>query len=159
MRGLIIDANQFEPVITAAKIPDSRGKINKTDIYQACDAESKKLGFAFIATGTGFADKISLVIAVDRNCEKLFGYKVLASNETPGFGDKIKEALFSEQFQQAPAEKLKLVKTGKAKKVDSEIVAISGATVTSQAVVNIFNTYIRNIKENLQKKGLITNVE
>jgi Na+-translocating ferredoxin:NAD+ oxidoreductase RnfG subunit len=48
------------------------------------------------------------------------------------------------------------VKIGDAGKIDNEIVAISGATVTSTAVINIFNKSVISVKEQLQKKGLIT---
>ena len=157
MRGLIIDANDFQVAIEAAQIPGSKGKITKTDIHKALDNEKKAVGFAFVAVGPGFADKIKLVIAVDGRCEKFLGFKVLSSNETPGFGSKIKEDYLGEQFKKVPIGALELVKTGDAGKIDSEIVAISGATVSSEAVVKIFNTYIDEIKRQLQEKGLISN--
>ena len=157
MIALISDANDFEKVIEGVEIPGIRGKISKTDIYKALDSNQKNIGFAFIATGPGFADKIKLVIAVDNRCEKFFGFKVLASNETPGFGDKIKEDYLGEQFKKAPAGEFELVKAGDAEKVDSKIVAITGATVSSEAVVKIFNKHIDKIKERLQAEGLIHN--
>ena len=156
MRQLITDANNFEKAIEAVKIPDKKGKVTETDIYNALDADGKSIGFAFVAEGPGFIDKIKLVIAVDRKCEKFFGYKVLSSNETPGFGSKIiTDEDFANQFKQAPAAKLELIKAGKTK--ESEIVAITGATVSSEAVVKIFNKYIDKIKERLQTEGLIGN--
>jgi electron transport complex protein RnfG len=154
MITLITDANSFDVAVEAAEIPAAKGKVLKTDIYQALDRGGRTVGFAFIAVGSGFADKIKLVIAVDAKCEKFFGFKVLASNETPGFGDKIKEDYLGSQFKGASADKLELVKTGDEKKIDSEIVAISGATVSSEAVVKTFNTYIDKVKEQLQTKGL-----
>jgi electron transport complex protein RnfG len=157
MRGLIIDANDFQVAIEAAQIPGGKGKVNQTDIYTSLDSGGKKLGFAFVAVGAGFADKIKLVIAVDGGCEKFFGFKVLSSNETPGFGSRIKEDEFGEQFREVPAGALEVVKTGDAEKIDSKIVAISGATVSSEAVVNIFNTYIEEVRRQLQEKGLIGN--
>ena len=90
-------------------------------------------------------------------CRKLFGFKVLSSNETPGFGSKIKDDYFGEQFKGAPAVKLILSKTGDVKEIDSEIIAISGATVSSEAVIKIFNTYIEQVKGQLEKKELIGN--
>jgi electron transport complex protein RnfG len=155
MASLVRDANSFEIVIKDAEIPGDRGSV-KTDIYKALDKQGNCAGFAFVAAGTGFADKIELVVAVDARCEKLFGYNVLSSNETPGFGDRIKSAGFSNQFKGAPAERLSLIKIGDAGKIDNEIVAISGATVTSTAVINIFNKSVIGVKEQLQKKGLIT---
>ena len=61
------------------------------------------------------------------------------------------------QFKKAPAGKFELVKTGDDKKIDSEIVAISGATVSSEAVVKIFNTYIEQIKKQLRVKEVTDN--
>jgi len=156
MASLISDANSFEIVIEDANVPSDKGQTIKTDIYKALDKQGNRAGFAFIAVGAGFADKIELVIAVDTKCEKLFGFNVLSSNETPGFGNRIKNADFSNQFKGTPAEGLSLIKIGDASKIDGEIVAISGATVTSTAVVNIFNRAILSVKEQLQKKGLIT---
>jgi electron transport complex protein RnfG len=139
MEMLITDANSFDLAIDDANIPGRKGKILKTDIYKAVDSEGKTTGFAFIAVGAGFADKIKLVIAVDSDCEKLYGYKVLSSNETPGFGDKIKEDFLSAQFVGAPIEMLILAKSGDASVIDRQIIAITGAEV---------------VKELLQKEGL-----
>ena len=157
MRGLISEAEDFQIVIEGVQIPGKKGKITKTDIYQALDEGGKTTGFAFVATGPGFADKIKLVIAVDTRCEKFLGFKVLSSNETPGFGDRINEDYFGDQFKETPVGDLELVKTGDAKIIDSEIVAISGATVSSEAVVEIFNAYIDKVKEHLQEKESVSN--
>ena len=106
MTALITDANSFDVAVEAAQIPAKKGKVIKTDIYQALDTSGRTVGFAFIAVGSGFADKIKLVIAVDAKCEKFLGFKVLASNETPTIGDKIKDDYFGNQFKGAPAGKL-----------------------------------------------------
>lgn len=156
MAGLI-EAKDFEITIEGVEVPGKKGKITKTDIYQGLDDSGKNAGFAFVAIGPGFADKIKLVIAVDAKCENFLGFKVLSSNETPGFGDRIKEDYFGDQFKKAPAQELKLEKTGDPETIDSEIVAISGATVSSEAVVKIFNAYIDKVKEQLQAKELKTN--
>lgn len=157
MQGLITDANEFQLAIEDVNVPGSKGKILKTNIYKAVDASGKNVGFAFVAVGAGFADKIKLVIAVDGECKEFLGFKVLASAETPGFGSKIKEDYFSDQFKKAPANKLLISKTGDPGNIDSQIVAISGATVSSEAVVKIFNTYIEKVKEQLQAEGLTGN--
>jgi Na+-translocating ferredoxin:NAD+ oxidoreductase subunit G len=155
MANLISDANSFDIAIEGAEIPSDK-RLVKTDIYKALDKQRNCAGFAFIAVGAGFADKIELVVAVDAKCEKLLGFSVLSSNETPGFGSKMKDDSFRNQFKNAPAEELSLVKIGDAGKIDNEIVAISGATVTSTAVINIFNKSVISVKEQLQAKGLIT---
>ncbi len=150
MKSLMPEAAEFKTAVKDFKIGDA-----STDIYQAVNAEGKTAGFAFIAVGAGFADRIKLVIAVDNTCSKYFGYAVLFSNETPGFGNKITEPYFGSQFIGSPASTLELSKSGDDKKIDKQIVAITGATVSSQAVVKIFNSYIDPIKNALTDKGLI----
>jgi electron transport complex protein RnfG len=116
------------------------------------------VGWSFNAAGPGFQDKIELVIAVDKDFQKLAGFDVLSSNETPGFGDKIKyDDDYRDQFKGAPAGELEPVRTRDAKKKRSQIVVISGATVSSEAVVKIINNSITQIKKQMQQKGLISN--
>jgi len=57
----------------------------------------------------------------------------------------------------APAQKLDVSKTGDNKIIDSQIVAITGATVSSEAVVKIVNNAASQIKEQMLQKGFITN--
>ena len=152
MAGLITTAQKFEIAEKQIELTGEKGKIIKTDIYKALGADDKTLGFAFVASGAGFADKIKLVVAVDNNFENFFGFKVLASNETPGFGSKIKEEFFGNQFENAPAKKHILTKTGDEKQIDDQIVAISGATVSSEAVVKIINNFITQIKDKMQNR-------
>ncbi|MHC4636790.1 MAG: FMN-binding protein [Planctomycetota bacterium] len=152
MRLLITDANNFNKAIEKLPVAD-----RETTIYKAVDDSNNITGFAFVALGSGFADKIWLVIAVDSKCEKFLGFKVLQSSETPGFGTEISNDFYNSQFIGAPAGKLELVKSGDAEMIDSQIVAISGATVSSEAVVDIFNSYIGIVKEQLISEGLISN--
>ena len=157
MSQLITDANSFEIAVEQVMIEGSKGKQISTSIYKALDDDGQTTGYAFIAVGAGFADKIKLVIATDKTAEKFYGFKVLASNETPGFGDRINKDDFQNQFKLAPTGNVELSKVGDPAKIDSQIIAISGATVSSDAVVNIFNTYTDTIKQTLQKQGLIDN--
>jgi electron transport complex protein RnfG len=155
MKSLITDAEKFEIVLKDAAIKLNSGKMAKTDVYQAFNAAGANAGFCFRAEGTGFADKIELVIAVDSTFAKIAGYNVLTSSETPGFGDKIGQSFYNDQYKGAPVGLLSLSKQGDDKKIDDEIIAISGATVSSTAVVNIFNNYLEQIKSQVLQKGLI----
>lgn len=157
--ALLPDAKNFKLLDTQIEIESVRGKKEKVEVYEAVSEADECVGWSFNATGSGFQDKIELVVAVNKNFQKIAGFDVLASNETPGFGDKIKYDYFRDQFADAPAEELKLVSVGEPKKIDSEIVAISGATISSEAVVEIINNSLTQIKEQMQKKGLIGNDE
>ena len=159
MGALISQAGRFEIAMEDVPVDIGKGKIAKSDIYKALSDDGECVGFCFDAQGPGFADKIELVIAVDSGFETIAGYKVLASNETPGFGDRIQNDYYRGQFDGAPAGKLDLLKSGPAGKKDEQIIAISGATVSSEAVVKIFNNYIKQIKTALTKERMIGDAE
>ena len=156
MGSLLPEAERFE-LEAELEIASARGKKVKSNVYKALSDQGRCVGWAFNCKGPGFADKIELVVAVDEDFQKFAGFAVLASNETPGFGDRIKLPDWRNQFAGAPTEGLELVKTGDAEKIDSEIVAITGATVSSEAVVKIMNNSITQVKDQMQKKGLIGN--
>ena len=155
-KGLLPQAEKFAPVKEKIEIEAFDGKPEVAAVYEAI-ADGNTVGWTFKATGSGFADKIELVVAVDKDFETLAGFDVLLSNETPGYGDQIKESYFRNQFAGAPAASLSLASMGNLEKIDEEIVAISGATVSSTGVVETINHYVAKIKEQFQKKGLIGN--
>jgi len=138
-------------------IKDEPGKaVTYHVIYTVENTESKTdkqltskaiVGYAIEAIGGGFADKIRLLVAVDVDLKTLLGYAVLKSNETPGFGDKIDNEEFKNQFIGCPAAKLKVEIQGDRSVLDETIVAITGATVSSEAVTKIVNKALKKIKE------------
>ena len=156
MSGLVPGAVRFE-LVGQFEVTTAKGAKTTSKIYTGFSQSGQKVCYSFDGRGSGFADKIELVVAVDENFSQIAGFDCLSSNETPGFGDQIKLPSWRSQFAGAPAVKLKLVKTGDPERIDNEIVAITGATVSSRAVVNIINDYLTQIKEQLHKKGLISN--
>jgi electron transport complex protein RnfG len=154
---LLPQAKDFIPVKLEIEINSLQGKKQKVTIYKAVSKKDDCVGWSFNTSGPGFADKIELVVAIDNNFKTLAGFDILASNETPGFGDQIKNDYYQNQFKGAPTKGLTLAKTGDPKKIDEEIVAITGATVSSQAVVNIISNSLIQVKQQLQQHGLISN--
>ncbi len=75
------------------------------------------------------------------------GFAVLAHSETPGLGARIEEPWFHRQFagKTGPIEKLLPEKTGG--RGDREMDAITGATITSQAVRGLLNQSRQKILE------------
>ncbi|MHC5060505.1 MAG: FMN-binding protein [Planctomycetota bacterium] len=157
--ALLTEAVSFETALEDVEVDTGKGRKIKTEVKKGISSEGECVGWAFVCEGSGFADKIKLVLTVDAAFENLAGFGVLASNETPGFGDKIKNDFFRSQFQGAPATLLGVSKIGDDKKIDSEIVAISGATVSSESVVKILNNYVGQVKAKLQTEGLLNNGE
>ena len=157
---LIAGAQKFQSVGDSIPVDIGKGEVYTVDVKKGTDADGDLVGWAFVCEGSGFADKIKLVIATDASFNKLAGFGVLGSNETPGFGDKINikpEAggFFQPQFIGAPVAELELTKIGDPEKIDNQIVAISGATVTSDAVVKIFNTFLLPVKQAMAEQGLL----
>jgi electron transport complex protein RnfG len=151
---LLPEAKDFIPLAKPIEIQGRGGRKESVQVYKAVSESGQIVGWSFEAIGSGFQDKIKLVVAVDASFAQIEGYDVLSSNETPGFGDRIKNSYFRDQFKGAPAGELKLVTVGDPKKIDSEIVAISGATISSEAVVDIVSNYVTQVKEQMLKEGI-----
>jgi len=157
IKDLIPDANTIDVVDMGVDLSEGKGLVTLTSIFKALDSNKQVVGYGYTAVGSGFQDKIKLIIAMDTKFGKFLGYRVLASNETPGFGTKISEDYYRKQFVGAPAGILTLSKTGDPGVIDSEIIAISGATVSSNAVVNkIFNVYTEKVQDYMKSKGIIS---
>ena len=152
-----LQAKNFIPLESEIEIKSIQGQKESFEVFRAMSEADECVGWSFNAIGPGFADKIELVVVVDKNFEKLIGFDVLASAETPGFGNQIKFDFFRNQFKGAPAEELRLATSGDDKKIDSEIIAISGATISSEAVVEIIGNAIKQIKKQIQEQGIIGN--
>ncbi|MCK4959264.1 MAG: FMN-binding protein [Planctomycetes bacterium] len=155
--AMLEEAKTFEIAAEQVEIDMPKGKTALLDIKKGLDADGNCAGWAFVCHGSGFADKIRLVLTLDAGFETIKGFGVLSSNETPGFGDKIKKDYFRSQFMGMPAAEITLSKTGDYKEIDSEIIAITGATVSSEAVVDIVNNFVGQVRGKLKEKGLIDN--
>ncbi|MHC4265275.1 MAG: FMN-binding protein [Planctomycetota bacterium] len=156
MKDLLPAAVRFESEAILS-IKTTKGDAFESNLFKGLSDVNDCIGWAFQCRGPGFQDKIELVVAVDKDFENFQGFSVLFSNETPGFGDKIKLPQWQSQFSGAPAEVLQLVKIGDVESIDSEIVAISGATVSSDAVVKLLNNCVAQVKNEMINKGLIHN--
>jgi electron transport complex protein RnfG len=154
LNGVKLPENVDFKEFAELQVESPRGKKATATVYKVTSSGGEHFGWSFNAVGSGW-DKIEIVVAVDKNFGKLAGFDVLVCNETAGIGSKIKLPYYRDQFVGAPAEELKLVPVGDDKEIDSEIVAITGATISSQAVVDIINNSLTQIKEEIQKQGLI----
>ena len=149
------EADHFDIALDNVEIKSSTGKKFITSVREAVAKDGTNLGWAFICVGSGYGGEIQVILAVDKQFEKIEGYGVLVANETPNIGEKIKFPEFKDQFVGAPASEFNLVKAGDRDTKDSEIVAISGATISSKAVVDCFNMFIPQVKKQMLEKGLI----
>ncbi|MDK2825564.1 electron transport complex protein RnfG [Methanolobus vulcani] len=109
--------------------------------YRATDASGNIVGYAFFKEQAGAQGPIVVAGAVDPTFTTLLGMSVLSNEETPGLGAKIVQPEFQNQFLNLPMASLALSKSG------GSIDAITGATISSTAVVDALNIKIDEIKQ------------
>ena len=118
-------------------------------VYVGFDAAGAPLGVALAAGEPGFQDVIRLIFGYDPGARTVLGMKVLESKETPGLGDKIeKDSSFVAEFRSA-AVPLIGVKQGAGVGAD-EVDMITGATISSRAVIDIINHRLEEIEPEVQ---------
>jgi electron transport complex protein RnfG len=111
-------------------------------IYLGHDASGRRIGFAVSAAENGFQDLVTLMFGYDASAHRLIAMKVIANKETPGLGNKIeKDSAFVNGFI-GTAAPLSGVKSGGGKGGPSDVAMITGATISSRAVIRIINNAI-----------------
>ena len=109
-------------------------------VYGGYNENGNFVGYAIPGAGPGFQDTIALLYGYTPQEKLVLGMEVLESRETPGLGDKIyKDADFVGSFGALSIDpEIVAVKKGKKSRA-TEIDAITGATISSKAVVRIIN--------------------
>lgn len=108
-------------------------------IFAGYDGAEKLVGYAVPGSGAGFQDTIKLIYGLDPTAARVLGMTVLESRETPGLGDKIyKDSKFIGEFRELVVEPVIELIKGHGDK-DNQVDAITGATISSRAVVKILN--------------------
>lgn len=116
-------------------------------VYRAM-AGGRQVGWVVPAGGQGFADRIDLLIGLDAGAKTLTGLYVLDQKETPGLGNKIVEDAWRGQFEgKATAAPLQVTKAEAA--AQSEIRAVTGATISSESVCDIVNSTVAVLRDEL----------
>ena len=123
-------------------------------VYGGYDEMRQFVGYATPAAGPGFQDTIGILYGYKPGEKLVVGMEVLESRETPGLGDKIyKDAEFVGAFSALSIEpEIVAVKKG-TKNNPNEIDAITGATISSKAVVRIINEAHTTWSEKLPPSG------
>ena len=109
-------------------------------IYGGYDEQGDFVGYAMPGAGPGFQDTIALLYGYLPREKQVVGMEILESRETPGLGDKIyKDAHFVGEFSALSVEpEIVAVKKGTSTQ-NNHVDSITGATISSKAVVRIIN--------------------
>ena len=107
------------------------------EVMRAEDQSGETLGYAFtVVTSEGYGGDIQFSMGV-QNDGTLNGISILSIGETAGLGMNADTPAFKDQFVGKQVEQLQYTKKGATQ--DDEINAISGATVTTNAMTNGVN--------------------
>lgn len=122
------------------------------EVYHVYDAQDRPLGYALVHAGDGFQGDVRLVIGLTEDLAILTGIEVLAMTETPGLGTLINEEPFKGQFRGLSAEPEVTWVKGAPAGAPNQVQAITGATISSRAVVDIVNESIAELRR-LEREG------
>ena len=107
--------------------------------YTAYDGNNKLNGFVIKSLAKGYASNIEALAGLNLDLE-ITNVKILSQNETPGLGNRILEPSFLSQFSQKTLDTFNRVQ------------AITGATISSGAVINSIKNKIAELKDQLSKE-------
>lgn len=145
------DANKFNEFVIddESKVSDEmRAQGYDADIdevMEVIDEKGNHAGYVLTVTDhEGYGGDIQFAMGV-RNDGTLNGISFLSIGETAGLGMKATEDKFKNQFAGKNVGKFSYTKSGAAK--DDEIDALSGATITTNAVTNGVNAGLYYINE------------
>lgn len=139
-RAVLSDASSFETVDfdadSASSLLSENGYTSDeiTGVVEGTDDSGETVGYVIsVQSGEAYDGtlELSVGIATDGTVK---GVEMLDISETAGLGMKADEAEFKDQFKDKNVEKFTYTKTGE--DGDDMIDAISGATITTNAVTN-----------------------
>lgn len=121
-----------------------------SNIYRQYKIKSQTYGFM---VGTmGYEEEILVYMELEYINELISvnQVKVLYENETDGYGDYVVEPWFLDRFKQIIKGNFSLVKRKKTN--ENQIIAITGATITSEAIVKAVNDCRQIMEESKNEK-------
>lgn len=125
------------------------GNVLVDDAVEAVDASGNVIGYVISSTSKdGFGGAISISVGITAD-GLVNGIEFLAIAETPGLGMNATNPEFKGQFAGKQVDAFVVTKAGAS--ADNEIDAMSGATITSDAVANAVNAAVYFVNNCISK--------
>jgi len=142
-RKAALDAS-LNAIFSGAESPSfEKLDTDQMTIYRASGGGGTTLGYAVNVTASGYGGDIQLLVGLSADLQSITGMQVVEQIETPGLGGRIQEAWFKKQFEGLdPRAQISYVKNTEPDKEKNQIQAISGATISSNAVVTGLNNQL-----------------
>jgi electron transport complex protein RnfG len=129
LKEVITEALNFEPVKSG----------NDILYHKAYDKDGKFIGVAFKAKAQGYSSTIETMVGMTK-AGQILAIKILSQNDTPGLGSQVAEPGFTGRFSNKNIEAL------------DEVGAITGATISSSAVIDSVKEKAKEIQELLKNE-------
>ena len=113
-----------------SEVKDVKGDLIE-EVYQGTKG-GEVVGYTIKTTPKGYGGKVEVMVGIS-NDGKISGVKIGNHSETPGLGSKSADPSFKDQYNGKSTKTPLNVVKGNASN-ENDIVAISGATITSKAV-------------------------
>lgn len=136
-QSVLPDATEFKQ-IDASEF-DGKGNGLVVEAYEGLNG-SENVGYTFKAIPSGYGGAIEVIIGISTD-GTITGVDIGTMSETAGLGAKAKDEAFNGQYDGKKTDKPLEVAKGSASG-DNQILAISGATISSTAVTNGVNAAI-----------------
>jgi len=128
------EATSLEEIMPGAVSFEPIKKGEDIIYYKVSNADGKFIGVAFKASGKGYSGAIETMVGMDKE-GTIKTIKILYQNETPGLGNRIMELPFLSQFAHKGISDL------------TRVEAITGATISSKAVIDSVQKKAKEIQE------------
>ena len=153
-QSVFASAQTFEDVAldeaAAAQVATDFAGVSIESVKEAKDSSGNGLGYVIQVKSKGYGDFITYTVGIT-NESSINGISIIKIAETPGLGMNAEKVLVP-QFVDKAASALTVAKSGQVTDANSQIEAISGATITSRAVTNGVNAAVSYF-ENVLKGG------
>ena len=143
-RAILTDASSFETVDfdaeSALSLLSENGYTSDTitEVAEGKDDSGETIGYVIsVQSSEAYDGTLDLSVGIGSD-GTVKGVEMLSISETAGLGMKADEAEFKDQYKDKNVESFSVTKTGE--DGDNMIDAISGATITSNAVTNAVNS-------------------
>lgn len=114
------------------------------------DKDGKELGMVFTTTAKSYGGEILVMTGIDQD-GKVTGVELLSINDTAGLGMNATKEDFRSQFL-GLVNGIKVMKNS-SNPDNNEITALTGATITSQAVADAVNAALADFEKAIGKAG------
>lgn len=132
------EASKKQVLSSAASFSDEK-QIEKDGVsytyYDGLASDGSIMGYVFVTSAKGYGGDISVMVGVLGD-GTVAGVNILSINETAGLGMNAKNQSFLDQFLGKSGE----IGVAKNNPSDTEIQALTGATITSRAMATAVNT-------------------